>query len=409
MGEKIFIAKEDTSQQILAQLLGQRPKRYGFRVKISEPDPKNRVEYIYDAQDMTPAHMDFGDKRFEYGDWKDVWFVKNNFPCMVKANGVVDYQLDPNDYTKRADNGEESDVDKEDYPGNAMSAIPCVWYKRWTDGDYYYFVACEEQYDESFYADVHTDKNGVVQPYKYVAMFKGSLHDGVLRSVSGMKIQTSAATTAAVELGYAKANGDAWTILEWGVWCLVADLLTLIGKSTDTQAIYGEGHTIGNSLESDLLLTGTLYDKGQFYGYNDRLHAVKVFHMENWWGERWDRIVGMVVDHGVVKVKINSYGGDYNFEGENFEIVGNILPDNNGFQTREYSGRLGTFPTESGGSLNSYECDSVYVNKEITAVARVGGAVNFTSNCGARCLNCSSAAGSTSWQIGASLSLKNPT
>lgn len=405
MGEKIFVAKESTSQQILTEILRQRPKRYGFRVKISESDPSDRVEYIYDAQGMAPAYMDFIAGKFEYGSWADIWFVRNNFPCMVKASGIVDYQLNPNDYTKRADNGEKSDVDNEKYNGNAMSAIPCVWYKRWTDGDYYYFVACEEQYDESFYADVHTDKNGIVQPYKYAAIFEGALDDReVLRSISGMRLENK--QTATNELTYARANGDAWTIKEWGVWCLVADLLILMGKCTNTQLVYGQGNTSGTS-EDSMLMTGTLNTMGQFFGYNDRTNAVKVFHMENWWGNRWDRIVGIVVANGIVKVQINSCGGDYDFQGTGFETVGDILPDS-GQQIREYSGRLGTFPTATSDGAANYECDYLYSSKNIFSVPYVGGACNSANKCGARCLHCSSTASGTYWYVGASLSLESP-
>lgn len=407
MGEKIFIAKESTSQQILAELLEQRSKRYGFRVKLSESDPSNRVEYLYDAQGMTPVRMDFDVEKFEYGSWADIWFVKNNFPCMVRSSGVVDYQLDPDDYSLRADGTGGSDVANEAYDGNAMSAIPCVWYKRWTDGEYYYFVACEEQYDESFCADVHTDKNGIVQPYKYAAMFEGSIIGETLRSISG-KLPESG-TTAAQELGYAKANGDAWTIKEWGVWCLIADLLILMGKSTDTQAVYGNGYIISNSVMENLLETGTLNTKGQFFGYNDRTHAMKVFHMENWWGERWDRIVGLVVDYGIVKAQISSCEHDYDFKGTNYEILGNILPDQSGYQSRVYSGRIGTFPVTADGREAAYECDFVNVRKDRVVVSLVGGSYTDGKKCGARYLVCADSETSKGALIGASLSLKKPT
>ena len=412
--EKIFVAKESTSQEILAELRGQKPKRYGFRVKMSESKPggysggswvAGRVEYLYDAADMTPAHMDFGNA-FNYGSWENIWFVKNNFPCMVKSNGTVDYQLDPDDYSKKSDGVTASDVADATYDGNAMSAIPCVWYKRWTDGDYYYFVACEEQYDETFYADVHEDENGVVQPYKYIAIFKGSLDsNNKLRSLSGKAPMQNA--QASNELSYAQANGDAWTIKEWGVWNLIADLLILMGKSTDTQSAFGQGHTTGGSSASDLLTTGSLNDKGQFFGYSDTTHAVKVFHLENWWGDRWDRIVGLVVVSGVAKAQMNSKGNAYNFTGSGYDTVGAIFPAA-GYQVREYSGRHGTLPTATGGSETTYECDYFWINTGITAVPVVGGNCNYDAKCGARCLSCDDAATFAHWSIGASLSLKNP-
>ncbi|MER8322359.1 hypothetical protein ABS243_19475, partial [Acinetobacter baumannii] len=80
--EKIFIATLENQEKILDELRGQRPKRYGYRVKMDEPDTSARVEYIYDAVGMTPAYMDFAAGSFNYGSWKNVWFVRDNYPCM---------------------------------------------------------------------------------------------------------------------------------------------------------------------------------------------------------------------------------------------------------------------------------------------------------------------------------------
>ena len=113
-----------TANSILAELKGQRPKRYGFRVKENESNPSTRVEYLFDAVGMTPAGMNFSAAAFNMGSWGDVWFVRDNFPCMVKNNGTVDYQLNPNDYSLKATTGEASDVANTAYAGNAMSAIP---------------------------------------------------------------------------------------------------------------------------------------------------------------------------------------------------------------------------------------------------------------------------------------------
>ena len=101
MPEKIFIAdketldsvKADTSsikttaEAILQELSGARPKRYGYRVKIDESNPETRVEYLFDAVGMTPAKMDFAAGTFNYGSWADLWFIRDNYPCMVKSDG----------------------------------------------------------------------------------------------------------------------------------------------------------------------------------------------------------------------------------------------------------------------------------------------------------------------------------
>ena len=44
-------------------------------------------------------------------------------------------------------------------------------------------------------------------------------------------------------------------------------------------------------------------DKGQFFGYKDTTHEVKVFYIEKWWGNRWDRINGLLMVGGEILAK----------------------------------------------------------------------------------------------------------
>ena len=115
----------------------------------------------------------------------------------------------------------------------------------------------------------------------------------------------------------------------------------------------------------------------------------------------------MVVVSGAVKAQMNSKGNAYNFTGSGYATVGAILAAE-GWQVREYSGRLGTFPTATGGSDSTYECDYFWINTGITAVPVVGGCCGNDAMCGARSLYCNVAASSAPWHFGASLSLKNP-
>lgn len=74
-GERIFMAKESTSQEILANTqkiiegATEKPKRYGMRINRLDSNPATRVKYILDAVGMTPAGMNFSGGGFDYGDW----------------------------------------------------------------------------------------------------------------------------------------------------------------------------------------------------------------------------------------------------------------------------------------------------------------------------------------------------
>lgn len=409
MSEKIYVAKETTCQTILAELRGQKPKRYGFRIKEAESNPSSRVEYLYDAAGMTPAAMDFTAGTFNYGSWADVWFVRDNYPCMVNSDGTVAYQLDPNDYTKKAVTGADSDVANTSFGGNAMSAIPLVWVKRYTEDGYRYCIFCETQYDEGYKAYAHTRPDGSIAPFAFGAMYEGSAVSSKLRSLSGQAPESNASATT--ELTYAQANGTAWTITPWSFWCLIHDLLVLLGKSTNVQAVFGQGHTADGSAASDLLTTGTLNDKGQFFGYSDTAHSVKVFHMENtMWGDRWERCVGCIYDNGAYKIKMTPEGSGYNFTGAGYAAIRKGISSTaagGGWVENAQQTEYGQFPTVLGGSDATYDCDYHYYNPATVAVAVLGGYCVDGSGCG-RCVHVDSVAGSAWWAIGASLFLQNP-
>lgn len=398
--------KSDTAT-ILSEMRGQRPKRYGFRIKNSEGSPTGRVEYLYDAVGMTRAGMNFTTGAFSYGSWKDLWFIRDNHPCMVKSDGTLGYWLDDNDYTKKAADGSASDVANSSYGGNAMSAIPLVWVKRWTEGGYRYVSFCESQYDESYHAYAHTGADGAIRPYRFWPMFRGSKVDTKLRSLKGLAPTSS--TTAEAERTAAKANGTSWDICDWALWNLLMDLLYLIGGSTNVQATFGQGHSTGGSSAADFLTTGTLSDKGQFFGYNDTTHAVKVFHSEVIYAERWERLVGMILDNGVYKVKMTPEGNGYNLTGAGYEPVAECVPKPAGTEGTAYGGWVkeaqqtpyGQFPTVLGGSEVTYDCDYHYINCAIVSVPLVGAACSDGGECG-RYVNVNNAAGNAYWRIGAS-------
>ena len=64
-GDRIFMAKESTSQEILSNTkkiiedAKAKPKRYGMRINLLDSNPATRVKYLYDAVGMTPAGMNF--------------------------------------------------------------------------------------------------------------------------------------------------------------------------------------------------------------------------------------------------------------------------------------------------------------------------------------------------------------
>ena len=270
-------------------------KRYGLKINKNDSNPATRCTYLFDAVGMTPAAMNYSTGAFDFGDWGDVFFVKNNYPAMVKYDGTEDYKLDPNDHTKKADGTTASDVANTAYGGNAMSVFDGsgdkgkIWLSQFEIGNYEYMIVSNVQYDESYNDDAYVREDGSHADKLYYPMFGGSYDGTRLRSLAGQALMYN--TNTQTEINRAKANGAGWNIGSWSKRNLLNCLLKIMSKTDNSKAAFGKGQTTGYvndpSQNYGHLATGTLTNKGQFFGYSDSTHEVKVFFIEKWWGNRW--------------------------------------------------------------------------------------------------------------------------
>lgn len=406
--KKVEVTKEDIGGIVEVVLSW----RYGYRKKKAEADPYARIEYLYDAVDMAPAHIDFDMGEFDYGSWADVFFVKKNKPVMLKYDRTVDYELDHNDQTKKLD-GTPSDISNTNYDGNAMSALPLGWVCRYEDIEegieYEYEIVCEHQWDESYKAFAHTRADGTIADYFYWSMFGGSGNASKIRSLAG---QTSAANlTAQNEIDGCKANGDGWYTHTWSQREYIRTLLVLMGKSTNTQAVFGNGNCPGGQAGS-VLQTGTLKDKGQFYGYSTNTQQVKVFYIEGFWGDQWDRPAGIINNKGSIYYKMTPEGLGYRINDvEGYTDSGVTITGTIGGQyiSATKCGEFGCIPTAFSGAENLYECDTAWSNQTQLNYLLTGASANAAPGLGgAFAFNVFSAPSFASWDLGCGLSAEMP-
>lgn len=387
--------------------------RYGMKINKSDSNPATRCTYLFDAVGKTPAAMNYTAGTFDFGDWVDAFFVKNNYPAMVKYDGTEEYKLNPNNYAQKED-GTASDVSNAAYGGNAMSVFDGsgdkgkIWLSQFEVGNYEYIVVSNAQYDESFNDDAYVREDGSHAEKLYYPMFGGSYDNTRIRSLAGKTLMYN--TNASTEITRAKANGAGWSIGSWSKRNLINCLLKIMSKTDNSQAAFGQGQTTGYVNDASVnyghLATGTLIDKGQFYGYNDTTHEVKVFHIEKWWGNRWDRINGLIMKGGNILAKMTP---PYNLTGDGYSDVGiKFSGASSGYQKETKSGRYGRIVKTTGGSSSTYTCDYFWWNAGITAVALVGGTCNDGACCGADCLYLNSSAGNARWSFGASVFLEQP-
>ena len=383
---------------------------YGYKITKGDKRCAVRVEYPSDCDNANfkSAYMDYSADEFNYGDWKDAFFMPR--PCMVKNNGTVDYYLDPNDFTKKADGSGSSDVTNTSYGGNAMVEFPTIYFKRWEDSCYEYCYIADAAIDSSYKAFAHTDANGAIIPYCYMAIYRGSLISSKMRSLSGVSMMES--KTAQQERDAAQSNGTSWDMSTFADRMMVNDLLVLIGKSTHTQKVFGYGNAPGSqSVQS----SGKLDKYGMFYGTSaSNGLGVKVFGIENYWGNQWNRLVGWVNVSGTQKIKLTkgtddgSTASDYNFTGNGYLTISGATPagTSGGYISEMKMTAYGRIPVNAAGGDGTFESDGFWFNNGQTDVAVVGGDSNGSAFCGAFASDLRNAASIAGWAIASSLSLK---
>jgi hypothetical protein len=423
--------------------------RYGFKIDKSQENSESAVIYTHDAVTMTPAVMDFTNDRFDYGSWENAWFVKDARPCALKLDGTVAYYLDPNDATKKLD-GTASDIYYEllstepadwstqwkqyyqivsgeyvlndqnsaptfatdtyykltynsSFTGNFMVEFPQVWFYRHEDASYNYIEISNCKLSDDWKCYSHINKDGTLVDSIYLPMFKGVIVNSKLRSIPGVIPQGG--MTATEEATAASNLGARWQMWDHSSVEMINDLLVLMTKSIDSQGKFGKGRESGydssDTVTYGKLQTGTLVKGGKFKGFSSSYKEVKVFGMEGFWANRWDRLQGMLLVDNVWKIKMTP---PYNFTGTDFVTLSSAsVPSGNGYLSKVQTSQYGSIPAsiEGGGSSKFYK-DYFYKTATSTRVAIRGGTCAIGDYCGFRCVHVGAAASHSAWTVGAS-------
>lgn len=392
---------------------------YGFVLNQNESNPESMITYIEDNEQFRSAHMNYTTDKFDYGDWNvgDVFFM-NVRPCMLRYDGTVAYYLNPNDYSLK-ENGEPSDIEDASFDGNAMVQFPKIYWKIVDNGDDTANIyISDKKVDENFHCWSHIDLNGNEIPYCYMPIYNGSNQCGVLRSLSGKTPINN--QTAQTEINYAKANNqddnEIWYTEVYADRMLIDLLLLLIGKSTDTQKIFGNGYYTGEgSSVSYLLITGIMNQNGLFYGKNTATkNGIKIFGIEHWWGNQWRRIAGWICDKGKQKIKLTYDKSDgsmvdgYNLDGNGYIEIPESTPSrtNQGYISSMIFHDKGIIPKTANGSSTTYYTDGLMFDNSKVNYIVVGSRAGLGYITGMLCTALNSQPSSTNLNFGASISCK---
>lgn len=394
-------------------IAGARPNYhlYAFHIDSTESDPEDCITYLEDAVGMTPAKMDYTNGKFDWGSWGNAFFLPR--PCMVKYDGTVDYYLDENDYTLKAD-GTASDIADTTYGGNAMMEWGKngrkIWYKIVADANdansATVYIA-DAKVDDDFVCHSFYNNSGELVDHFYTAIYNGSLGDGSnkMRSLSGQAVKQS--LTGQNEIIACELNNPGsdklWYTDVFADRMLINLLLTLMSKSLDHQTMFGRGLDSGSQTALTNYVTGALNDKGMFFGYNDGTHGVKVFGMENWYAAQWRRTAGLTMNDGVIKYKMQY---PYNEAGTGYKTAGQTpTGTSGGYISKMVFTKDAMVASVVSGSATTNYCDGQWWNASGNRWALFGGA-SYGALCGSFCCLLNNVLSFAYWYYGCALSLK---
>ena len=392
-------------------------KVYGMRIRESvESNPASIISYLADAVGMTPVHMDYTNNVFDYGSWEDVWFIKDCKPCILGQDGVVQAYLNKNDYTKDI-YGNTVTIDENLTGANVMIEFPKIWYKivpvvpTCCDADVFISpVKLDDDYKD--FAYIAQDKTH--KEHFYMPAYNGSIiNDGtndVMRSLSDQAVGNS--KTGTEEITLAQMNGAGWYTETFSQVTLINLLLMLIGKSTDTQTVFGRGIDTGSQTAFNAYRTGAGNTKGMFWGSNDGTQLVKVFGIENWWSLQWRRFAGLMCVNGSFRYKMcwgqedGSTTDNYNTDASGYIESPSPAPSgtNGGYISRMFFTSVNMLMSVISGSSSTKYCDGGWFNNSATTYALRGGRSSDGAICGAFALGVSGAVSDAGWGRGAALS-----
>lgn len=338
------------------------PEVYGFTLDQSESDPKSMITYFGNNELYTPVSVKWDAtafKSFDYGDWKNVWFIKDCKPCMLKYDGTVDYYLDNTDYTKKVD-GTDSDISDTTYEGNAMIEFPKVYIKyEIISEDKMNIYVSNTKLDSSYHCYAHIDSNGNEIDHLYMSIYDGKLIDDKLRSIAG---QLASYGTFNDFVTYGSNNNlessNIWSIGTYAENQMLIVLMMLITKCANHKVLFGRllCGSVGNWLPT--YKGGTIKNKDLFWFSNGDYHANMLFGMENISGVCDKHILGLIKDaSGIQKVKMYKTDGsdDYNTTGEGYHEIGETGMNINGSYTNKmHFTEYGLLPKTNTGSQTTY-------------------------------------------------------
>lgn len=256
-------------------------KIFGIRIDLANSNQSTAVEYTDDSIGMDPGSST----------WDTADIFNDIKPCLLK-NGVVQYYLNPNDYTKKLD-GTASDITTGN-DGDVMIEFSKFAYMIYHDESYQYVKITKHPNAKSidsrfcyygFTRDTEGDRDKV-----YISAYLCYSLSSKLRSLSGKSPSSVSLTDART---YTRANGTGYDLIGWHQLKMLQCLFLIKYKSRE-QYVLGQGYS--HYTLSSPANTGGTNTKGMYYGESTGKFQLKFAGIEDFVGNMYYFIDGVSTD-----------------------------------------------------------------------------------------------------------------
>jgi hypothetical protein len=337
-------------------------KTFGVSIDLTNTNPASAVTYTDDAVGMTGSSPA----------WDSQAIFKDIKPCVLK-NGVVQYYLNKNDFSKKED-GSAADITSGS-AGDVMIEFPKTGLIIKTNVDTLTMTikVTDNPSNSNFHYYAHTRATEGDCDKLYIGAYLGYKSGSALRSLSGK--DPTASQTIDTFRTQAQANGDGYDLVSFFPLTLLQALYTIRFKNLDSQTALGQGYTGGSSAQT----TGATNANGMNYGSASTFSRVKCLGIEDMWGNLSWLIEGLFSDSSwnilTAFDNFNDTGSGYTNRGQGATSnIGNYMSKPQGTSETGFVGK------EVNGSSSTYFADStfLYANR----LSSFGGAYSESANAG---------------------------
>ena len=314
---------------------------YGVSIDLSNSNPETAVTYTDDAVGMVAGSPD----------WYKMSIFNKIKPCLFKNGAVVGY-LNPDNFAQFAD-GTAADITSGN-SGDVMIEIPKTGYKISKSGTTLTVQITDDPNKKGFSYKAHTRTEDGDREKLYIGAFLGSNKDNKLRSVSG--VSPLNATGLTDFRTYAKANGAGYDLFAFYPMTLLQCLYLIMYKNLDSQTALGQGYVGDSDWEYMQKNTGATVDKGMSYGTSDQMEQMKFLGIEDFWGNLYQWIDGLVSSSTRNALVATD---NFNDTGDGYTDIGQMCASNTyGYmKAPQGTNEAGFIISEKGGSSSTYFSD----------------------------------------------------